>query len=285
MPQIPTLNLAQLAALPAHPVILRGHQPALACQSLREFLAATGWPTLSAYRDGQSYDYVELAAPELLAAFESGAFRLNVAASYLPPEADPNEALTVPAVIDRGNLFNCHPPAMPFRKSAVITQAGGFTRMHVDSYGMGGWMYLYAGRKAWHLWAPAHAPLFYNAVADWYFDAAAGDPHPDPDCRAALESLPRWEGEIGPGELLWFPGGWLHRVWTLADSFGFGGSSLHAERLDQAVESWLWERRMGFTGSIDYPALLRDAARHGHPTQHHAARIEERLASWAAARP
>ena len=92
--------------------------------------------------------------------------------------------------------------------------------------------------------------------------------------------MPRWEGEIAAGELIWFPEGWLHRVWTLENSFGFGGSSLHARRLGQAVHSWLWELRLGHSESFDFPALLRAAAAEGHDTSGLMALIEETLARW-----
>ena len=70
------------------------------------------------------------------------------------------------------------------------------------------------------------------------------------------------------------------RVWTLENSFGFGGSSLHARRLGQAVHSWLWELRLGHSESFDFPALLRAAAAEGHDTSGLMALIEETLARW-----
>ncbi len=280
MPLVPTFDIAELVALPDHPVILRNHRPALKCEMLRELLAAVGFPRLSGYRDGRVYDYADMEAAEVLAAFTAGRLRLGIASSYVTPEADPDDALTVPPLVDDGNLFNLHKESCGFRKSLVITQSGGYSRMHVDSYGMAGWMYLFRGRKVWNLWEHSFAPLFYNLTDEWYFDDAVGDAHPDARCRALLDSLPRWDGEIGPGEMLWFPEGWLHRVWTLEDAFGYGGSSLHAARLEQAVGSWLWERRLGFSRDFDYPGLLQDAAAHGFDTERHIKMIDDTITIW-----
>jgi hypothetical protein len=159
----------------------------------------------------------------------------------------------------RGNLLLTCPEWSVYGKSLVITQNGTKTPMHVDSCGLGGWMYLFAGRKRWDLWEPALAPLFYDILSDRYYDADAGHVHPAPHAAAALAGLPFWRGEIGPGEVLWFPEGWPHRVETLADSFGYGGSTLHAHRAGQAVRAWLWERRLGFSKTSDVTDVLRAA--------------------------
>ena len=277
---VPTAEISEVAALPNHPIILRSHRPALACETLRDLLAATGFPVLSGYHEGEICEYADLNSEEMLEAFESGRLTLNMANSTIAKTSDPDERLTIPAQIDDCNLFNFHDATLRLRKCLVISQGGSYTRLHVDAWGMAGWMYLYHGRKRWHLWEPVFVPLLYDQINERYYDEDAGHAHPDPRCRALIEALPRWEGEIGPGELLWFPEGWAHRVWTTEDAFGFGGASLHYGRLDQALRSWLWEKRLGFADVFDYLDLLRDAAAHGFDTAPFIQRVQDTLALW-----
>ena len=56
--------------------------------------------------------------------------------------------------------------------------------------------------------------------------------------------------------------------------------SLHFARLDQAIQSWLREKRLGLAVSFDYIQLLRDAADHGFGTAPFIARIEATLSLW-----
>lgn len=255
---IPVVAYGDLSELPDHPLILRGFSPRLKCDSLDALLQHLGEPEVKGYGKAGE-DWQGMASNDLGAAYRRGRLDMNVVDFPIGADLDPTDALSVPAPMERGNLL-LDPDWRVYRKSLVITQTGTQTAMHVDACGLGGWMYLFAGRKRWQCWHAAQAPLFYDLAAGRYYDAWSGYPHPDAEAAAALAGLPQWRGEIGPGDVFWFPEGWLHRVETDADAFGYGGSTLHAARAEQAVQSWLWERRLGYSETADLAELLQRAA-------------------------
>jgi len=51
-----------------------------------------------------------------------------------------------------------------------------------------------------------------------------------------------YTGIIRGGEGIYFPEGWIHRVWTTKTSWGYGGQSLSRNGVSQAVDSWLNEK-------------------------------------------
>lgn len=258
---IPIIAYSELQMLPNHPVILRGFSPRLKCESLDALLHHLGDPEVQGYgKSGE--DWQGMASNELGAAYRLGQLDMNVVDFPIGADLDPTDVLCVPEPMERGNLLLLDSDWLVYRKSLVITQVGTKTEMHVDACGLGGWMYLFAGHKRWQCWNAAQAPLFYDLVAGRYYDAWSGHPHPDTETAAALVGLPQWRGEIGPGDVFWFPEGWLHRVETDADSFGYGGSTLHAVRAEQAVQSWLWERRLGYSETADLAELIQRAASH-----------------------
>ena len=278
--EIPAKDIAAIDALPDHPLILRGFRPRVACAGLGDLLSAAGCSTLSGYRADSPSQWVELSATAAIAAFERGVLDINVVDCPVCQDFDPTDRLSVPDPMERGNLYLTHPEWRNFRKSLVITQRGTFTPMHVDAFGMAGWMYLFAGRKQWELWDASLAPMFYDPVEERFYDDENGPPHPNTLAGAALDSLPRWEGEIGPGDLMWFPEGWLHRVRTSEDSYGYGGATLHSARLGQAVYSWLRDRRNGHSQYTDLRDLLRAVPGNDPAVQSALEAIDRTFESW-----
>lgn len=274
--QVPVYEVDELAALPDHPVVLRGFRPGIECRGIEDLLEAAGSPVISGSRDGDVCEYFELSADDAARQFRAGILSFNAVDSYIDAPT-----LSIPPVIECGNLLPIARGTRHYQKSLVLTQRGTFTRTHSDSGGLGGWMFLFAGSKTWHLWDRIWFPLLYDVVAETCFDDAA-HPHPDAQYRQILENLPRWEASIGAGELLWFPEGWPHRVWTTEDAYGYGGSTLHLERLGHAVEAILRDQRLGFADSLPIVSFLTElkAAQVLPPDDPYIERIEIVRRAW-----
>lgn len=104
-------------------------------------------------------------------------------------------------------------------QSPVLTRADAYTPFHVDPplFG-GGWMYLWQGNKTWQLvswhWIQL---LFHREAPDRLLDAS-------PDELAALDpAIECLSATAGAGDFLYFPPGWIHRVWTHDKAIGVGG--------------------------------------------------------------
>ena len=253
--KVPIVTPGEIHTVPDHPVILSGFRPAADCGTLEDLFDVVGNPVIRGCREGATYEYFERPAAEVAAEVRNGTLDFNATDSYLEDTADPDDRLTVPPFIERGNLLNLVEETRYYRKCLVVTQRGAYTSTHCDPGAMGGWMYLYEGRKTWHFWDAVYAPVFYDIAREIFYDAHRR-PHPDPRFQALLDSLPMWEGTLGPGETIYFPPGWAHRVWTHADSFGFGGMSLHEHQLSASVEIYLREKRIAYPDPFDYPAFL-----------------------------
>jgi len=128
--------------------------------------------------------------------------------AVLPPAADPHEE----------ESFTAQVYANKHGQSPVLTRADAYTRFHVDPPGFGGgWMYLWRGRKTWHFVSQAWITTLFSPQDDKIRDASVEE----------LASLdPKIECSrvtAGGGDFLYFPPGWIHRVWTHEKSLGIGG--------------------------------------------------------------
>jgi hypothetical protein len=165
------------------------------------------------------------------------------------------------------------------QKNLVCSPAGSFSPIHVDAYGMQGWLHLAGGQKHWTLYAPIHVPLLYDVSFRQFLDARAWD-------RERLPLAPLAEAYTAtqePGDLIYVPAGWPHQVVTPAPSWGFGGSLLNAERIDVHVQVWLWERTLGVHSEIDLAAELRRLAPElapDDPARARVARSEALILAW-----
>lgn len=145
------------------------------------------------------------------------------------------------------------PPAgrQEVEKSLILSPAGSFTSLHLDAYGMQGWMYLIEGEKIWRFYRPASGEFR----------------HPD-------DAADRFEGVIRGGDLMYFPAGWMHDVRTTKTSYGVGGALLNDFQIEEHMRCWLWERAHGFAGSMDLKRVILEmpAARYADPCGHIRAR-------------
>ncbi len=131
-----------------------------------------------------------------------------------------------------------------------------YSPIHVDPYGMQGWMCLLFGRKRWRLYAPEQIPLIYDMTTRRFFHRRFDDPGRFP----LLEMADYWEGEIEAGDLMYFPAGWPHEVITFEESFGLGGALVNDFQVIESTKSWLWEYSQSGPGDFDYPDFIRSMA-------------------------
>lgn len=143
-----------------------------------------------------------------------------------------------------------------FVASVNCSVRGSFSPIHVDPYGMQGWMYLIFGRKRWRLYPRHQIPLLYDMTFKTLYHRTKHASEQFP----LLGMADYWEGELGPGELLFFPAGWPHEVITLEESFGLGGALVNDFQVMESTRSWLWEYAMSGPGNIDFPAFLTQMA-------------------------
>lgn len=164
----------------------------------------------------------------------------------------------VPAFL-RNNWF-LQPPANQdrYEKSLILSPAGAFTPLHLDSYAMQGWMFLIAGHKTWTLYSPDCVSAAFHPVQHRFFDSSRDSLADFP----GLSACDRWQGDIGRGDLLYFPAGWIHEVATHTISYGVGGSVLNDYQIEAHMQWWLWERKMHFEGSLDLKHVIESVPEH-----------------------
>lgn len=175
---------------------------------------------------------------------------LNVVDVYLQ---DPRFDAVFPVhpAIDAANLLTADERTAHYRRSVVLTAPGAYTPMHVDSYGLGGWMYLISGEKHWELVDAAHGAGLWDKAAMDYADPRAGNWPP---------ATPTWTATLRSGEMMICPPGFVHRVTTPVRSVGFGGAYVPAGQVAVSVEVWRREQTLGQAGSMDLAAVLHQVA-------------------------
>ena len=237
------------------PVILRGllgSAPGFADLTVERLLASVIGSPLRVV-DTETDQEQPMSAELLLAEQARGSTRYNVFES--PLRELPRGAS--PPFFARQNFLLDDDHDLAWRaQSLVLSAAGTFTSLHVDSLGTQNWMVLLEGRKRWAAYAPDDADAVFDATRrDFY------DPRRDPPERfPRLPSLTRYEAEVGPGELVFMPAGWPHEVTTLQRSVGIGGSVINEHQIEQTVRSWRRDRSRGCSGPEVFPAILRAQA-------------------------
>eukprot|EP00698_Gefionella_okellyi_P005424 TRINITY_DN14971_c0_g1_i1.p1 TRINITY_DN14971_c0_g1~~TRINITY_DN14971_c0_g1_i1.p1 ORF type:complete len:484 (+),score=62.58 TRINITY_DN14971_c0_g1_i1:77-1528(+) len=114
----------------------------------------------------------------------------------------------------------------------TLTRKGTHTAFHTDPLYGGGWMYLHEGIKLWQFLPPKHLPDL------------LGPPLPTGKSHQSIPNIPMhtllqqnqyalWGApfavECRAGDFLYFPPGYIHRVWTSTASFGLSGYVLLPE--------------------------------------------------------
>ncbi len=168
-----------------------------------------------------------------------------------------------------------------FVASVNCSVKDSYSPIHVDPYGMQGWMCLLFGRKRWRLYAPEQIPLVYDMTSRRFFHRRLDDPLQFP----LLDMADYWEGEIEAGDLLYFPAGWAHEVVTFEASFGVGGAIVNDFQIVESMRSWLWEYSQSGPGEFDFVDFVATMAELRPRTPDCAARTAAALklhAEWQA---
>jgi hypothetical protein len=158
----------------------------------------------------------------------------------------PMHLVDLPAVLDEfaAPMAHAAPPEdgsfagrvlrLKHGQSPVLTRADTYTPFHVDPpYFGGGWMYLWRGSKTWHFLSQEWISTLFQESTGKIRDASIGD------LLSLDPGIACFTTTAGGGDFVYFPPGWIHRVWTHEKSIGIGGYMLlegaTAESL-QAVE-------------------------------------------------
>lgn len=225
-----------------------------------------------------SLGYLEISAATLFEEMHSKEPRYNVV-DHSVVEA-PLGKLFEPPPFLRHNWFE-HAPANfdSMTKSVVLSPAQSFTPIHLDAYGMQGWMYLIAGRKHWRVYHPKDLLLLWDPVFKSFYDPRKHDLAQYP----ARHLAEPWEGTLEAGELFYFPAGWVHEVSTPVPSFGVGGSVFNDYQIVEHMRWWLWEKTLRLQGTLDLARVVREMPRERFSGPEGRARAEQALAlyeSW-----
>lgn len=139
-----------------------------------------------------------------------------------------------------------------FVASVNCSVKDSYSPIHVDPYGMQGWMCLLFGHKRWRLYPPTMIPLIYDMTSRRFFHRRLDDPAQFP----LLDWADYWEGEIQAGDLMYFPAGWAHEVVTFEASFGLGGAIVNDFQIVESTRSWLWEYSQSGPGDFDFIGFI-----------------------------
>lgn len=206
--------------------------------------------TLQAY-EKTTQNLVYIPATGLFDQLRSGQVLYNVVDHPLM-DSPLAAAFEVPAFLQHNWFVNSGFNSDGYEKSISCTAGGNFTPLHVDAYGMQGWMYLLYGVKHWELYAPKYTPLLFDPLFKEFYHMRQ-----DPPERFPLAPLAeKYVGTIEKGDLLFFPAAWSHQVETTEESFGIGGSVINDYQIAQSMECWLWERALNMAGELDLKQLL-----------------------------
>lgn len=127
------------------------------------------------------------------------------------------------------------PEYAEFERQVIVSPGGAYTPPHLDGCYQG-WQYLAEGAKRWRLYSPAVRPLARKTFTD------PGD---------AVDHV---SIEQAPGDLVFFPAGWVHSVATDEPSLGLAGSLINQYQIDASMDWWLIEKTLGMAGRLDLPA-------------------------------
>lgn len=141
-----------------------------------------------------------------------------------------------------------------FPACVISTGSGNFSPIHTDPYGEQGWMYLVYGCKEWEFFHPRYIPLLFDVTYKTFFNTRDDVPEKFPFAHLAECYYGTMEG----GDMLVFPPGWPHQVFTSKDSFGIGGAVVNDFLIDRQMRCWLWERSLWGNTSLDFKAFVTE---------------------------
>ncbi|XP_034836697.1 lysine-specific demethylase phf2-like [Maniola hyperantus] len=162
-------------------------------------------------------------------------------------------------------------PARPaVQRYCLMSARASYTDFHVDFGGTTVWYHVLHGRKIFYLIPPTTTNL--ALYQQW---SAANN-----QSERFFGDMVEWYGtaELGQGETLFIPTGWIHAVYTPCDSLVFGGNLLHSYAIEMQLQIYEIEGRVETPMMFRYPLfealhwyaaaqLLTTLRRHNEETQ------------------
>lgn len=126
-------------------------------------------------------------------------------------------------------------------QTIILSRQNSYTALHMDplNYG-GGWMYIWSGQKDWHFLDPQFADILYDPENHWLDDLSPSEFVSDlkelwNDGPIPKKSTFR-SAKARPGDFIYFPPAWMHRVKTFDKTMGIGGYIRPRQTLDRLSE-------------------------------------------------
>jgi len=185
------------------------------------------------------------------------------------------EPLDAPSFLRENWFLNSGVGTDYYKMSVTISAKSNWTALHTDNNGMQGWMWLAYGRKEWQLFSPDQAQLLYDPLFKEFQDersSAAGahgsssmmmqmkmsaTPCVRGDGTFPLAHLAQGvQGVQYQGDLVWFPPGWAHQVFTPEEGFGIGGAVINHYLARESITGVITDRNNCFTSALDVPKLF-----------------------------
>ncbi|OWR48267.1 JmjC domain-containing histone demethylation protein 1D [Danaus plexippus plexippus] len=131
-------------------------------------------------------------------------------------------------------VWSSEEPARPHvQRYCLMSASGSYTDFHIDFGGTTVWYHVLHGRKVFYLIPPTATNL--ALYQQW---SAANN-----QTEKFFGDMVEWYGtaELGPGETLFIPTGWIHAVYTPTDSLVFGGNLLHSYAIEMQLQLVVWK--------------------------------------------
>jgi hypothetical protein len=144
-------------------------------------------------------------------------------------------------------------------QTPVLSRADYLTPWHMDPINLGGgWMYIFQGEKDWYFNEPWMAPLYYNKKTKTIQDLTPGEYSSiinNYDFSSIKNFYPQFkitpfiQAKARPGDFVYFPPGWLHRVKTYNKTIGIGGYIRLSSTIQKSEKISQYFKHFGINGT------------------------------------
>ena len=123
------------------------------------------------------------------------------------------------------------------QKYCVMSAERAFTDFHIDCGGSSAWYHVLSGKKIFWLIPPTDDNL--QLYEDWVLAGGGnggksdGGNHPPAFFGDRVSACGRLE--VGAGQTVFVPGGWIHAVYAAQDTIMFGGNFLHSFNIEKQL--------------------------------------------------
>ncbi|KAG8456099.1 hypothetical protein GDO86_002048 [Hymenochirus boettgeri] len=131
------------------------------------------------------------------------------------------------------------------KKYCLMSVKGCFTDFHIDFGGTSVWYHVFRGGKMFWLIPPTMHNL--QLYEEWLLSGKQADIFLGDQAQGCQKI------EIKQGQTFFIPSGWIHAVYTLADSLVFGGNILHSFNIPMQLRIYEIEDRTRVHAKFRYP--------------------------------